>query len=219
VPLVGQVYLSERATLIQGNCLEVMQSLADASVDAVITDPPYGIGKATWDGIFPREWFTQAKRVAKPGTVFAILTNAGDALREAVNLLGPLYRSVFAAWICNGMTRGSISFGNWIAVSVGCSSSKWRPIQDVIRVTIRASEKVAGHPSPKPLGLIEQVVCRLTRPGDIVLDPFMGSGTTGVACLQTGRNFVGIEIDPVYCAIAKERLAKAELSCVKQKET
>jgi DNA modification methylase len=58
-----------------------------------------------------------------------------------------------------------------------------------------------------------------TSEDDTVLDFCAGSGTTGVACLQTGRKFIGIEIDPAYCAVAKERIAKAELACAKEKET
>ena len=56
-----------------------------------------------------------------------------------------------------------------------------------------------------------KLVERITNPGDLILDPFMGSGTTGVACVQTGRNFIGIEIDPTYYAIAEKRIHDAQL--------
>ena len=55
------------------------------------------------------------------------------------------------------------------------------------------------------------IVEKYTNSGDLILDPFMGSGTTGVACMQTGRNFIGIEIDPKYYAIAEKRIAEAQL--------
>ena len=66
-----------------------------------------------------------------------------------------------------------------------------------------------GHPTPKPLKLIRQWVADFTDPGDTVLDPFMGSGTTGVACMQLGRNFIGIDISSEYVAIAEKRIRAA----------
>ena len=66
------------------------------------------------------------------------------------------------------------------------------------------------HPCPRPLGQVQHIIEQWVRPGAIVLDPFMGSGTTGVACVKTGRNFIGIEIDPDYYAIAEKRIAEAQ---------
>jgi site-specific DNA-methyltransferase (adenine-specific) len=64
-----------------------------------------------------------------------------------------------------------------------------------------------GHPCPRPLDTVEEVVANFTLPGGTVLDPFAGSGTTAIACLRTGRNFIGCEIDPGYYEIARERIA------------
>jgi hypothetical protein len=66
------------------------------------------------------------------------------------------------------------------------------------------------HPTQKPIALMKYLIEKLTQPGDTVLDPFMGSGTTGVACVQTGRRFLGCEIDPTYYAIAEKRIAAAQ---------
>ena len=66
------------------------------------------------------------------------------------------------------------------------------------------------HPTQKPLALIKTLVTQFTQDSCTILDPFMGSGTTGVACVQTGRNFIGIEIDPDYFAIAERRIKEAE---------
>lgn len=63
-----------------------------------------------------------------------------------------------------------------------------------------------GHPTPKPVWLMQECVDAFTDPGELVLDPFCGSGTTGVACLRMGRRFIGIERDEKYAAIARERL-------------
>ncbi len=195
--------------LHNGDCLEVMRGMADDSVDAIVTDPPYGIGKADWDASFPVEWIPEAMRLLHADGRLVVLTNGGDALRSAIMAMGDYYQATFAAWLCNGMKRGPISFGNWIAVIVGGHSRKWKPIQDVIRVVIDPTEKI-NHPSPKPLSLMEAVTLRLTQEGDIVLDPFMGSGTTGVACVNTGRNFIGIEKDAGYFEVAKRRIEEAQ---------
>ena len=66
------------------------------------------------------------------------------------------------------------------------------------------------HPCPKPLKVMKWLVQRFAREKEMVLDPFAGSGTTGVACIQTGRNFIGFEIDPGYCEIARRRCREAE---------
>jgi site-specific DNA-methyltransferase (adenine-specific) len=66
------------------------------------------------------------------------------------------------------------------------------------------------HPTQKPVRLIERLMALVSKEGDTIFDPFMGSGTTGVACVQTGRNFIGIEIDPTYFAIAEKRIAEAQ---------
>ena len=200
---------ARRWCVVTGDCLSILPTLPAGSVDAVVTDPPYGVGKAEWDAYFPRDWAFVARRAAKPDATWAVLTRAGHPMRDAIDVLGDLYQTTVAAWLCNGMTRGSISFGNWIAISVG-GPRKWRPVQDVIRVTIRASEKVDGHPSPKPPDVMVQCVERFVEPDAVILDPFTGSGTTGVAAIKTGRRFIGIEIDEHYANVARERIAKAE---------
>ena len=75
-------------------------------------------------------------------------------------------------------------------------------------LSTEASEK-NGHPCPKPIGQMKKIVDRTSLVNEIILDPFMGSGTTGVACVKAGRRFVGIEIDPGYFDIACERIRKA----------
>lgn len=67
----------------------------------------------------------------------------------------------------------------------------------------------SNHPTEKPIGLVEKLVGQFTDERETILDPFMGSGTTGVACVNTGRKFIGIEIDPGYFEIAKQRIQKA----------
>lgn len=76
------------------------------------------------------------------------------------------------------------------------------------------SEGRTEHPTQKPVALMEYLIKTYTNPGDTVLDNCMGSGTTGVACVNTGRNFIGIEKDPGYFEIAERRIEEAEINCL-----
>jgi site-specific DNA-methyltransferase (adenine-specific) len=75
----------------------------------------------------------------------------------------------------------------------------------------KIEKRFEGHPCSKPLGLMSDVVNRYSDDGDTIFDPFMGSGTTGVACVELQRNFIGCEIDPGYYAIAEKRISQAAL--------
>ena len=77
-----------------------------------------------------------------------------------------------------------------------------------------AQDKIYGHPSQKPRKLMSKLIEDYTNPGDTILDPFMGSGTTGVSCVQTNRNFIGIEIEPKYYEIAEQRIKDAQRQMV-----
>jgi site-specific DNA-methyltransferase (adenine-specific) len=256
VPLVGQVYGTERATLIQGDCLKVMQSLPDASVDAVVTDPPYSSGgmfrgdrstdphvKYVCDhevikfhptfsgdnrdqrsyGYWCSLWLGECLRVTKPGGACLIFADWRQlpTTTDAFQAGGWVWRGI-AVWDKTpgirpnmGRFRQQAEFVVWGSKGpmpadrgVGCLNGVFRA------APFRGKRHIAG----KPLLLMCELVAICPESGTI-LDPFVGSGTTGLACLQTGRKFIGIEIDPTYCTVAKERIGKAELACVKQKET
>ena len=189
-------------TLYQGDCMDILPTLAVGSVDAVITDPPYGCGKASWDEAFPVEWYGQARRIAR---LVAIITGS-SGLKDSIPLVGGDFVDVISARNLNGMTRGPIGFGNWIGAVVACG--KPAPGPNAFDFTV--SGCMPPHPSPKPLEYMRKLIFRLTAPGDTVLDPFMGSGTTGVAAIMEGRRFIGIELDPGYFAIAKRRIETAQ---------
>lgn len=95
------------------------------------------------------------------------------------------------------------------AVNVMNSIEKGMNEKSIIKVA-REHYKME-HPTQKPVRLIERLMALVSSPGVVIFDPFMGSGTTGVACVQMGRNFIGIEIDPTYFAIAERRIKEAQL--------
>jgi site-specific DNA-methyltransferase (adenine-specific) len=197
-----------------GDCLEVMRGMADKSVDAVITDPPYGMGKAFQndrpdeaDSLFMRATdeidricvgnflaFWSAQRLEKvsefkPKRI--LIWNKTFALYTPNNV-GYRYEPIF--WM-----RGKSAY------------QKCGDIYECYPIAFKSQPESTNHPTQKPVALIKSMLLDYTHEGDTILDPFMGSGTTGVACVQTGRNFIGIEIDPTYFAIAEKRIAEAQM--------
>jgi len=210
-------------TLYQGDCLDVLPTLAAGSVDAVITDPPYGISLATN--------YRERKR-----TALALCNNfrpiAGDDrpfdptpfLRfRTVVLFGANYFAQHlppsGAWIVWDKVDGLPS-----ERGIGFNDNSdceliWTNVGNAARIirhrwmgAMKASEQTENrvHPTQKPVELLRQIIRHYTRPCDTILDPFMGSGTTGVACRMEGRNFIGVELDPYYYAIAERRIANAQ---------
>ena len=112
----------------------------------------------------------------------------------------PQMRTGFTPYRCKS-GRGSSNYGDQNSVTTISAGERY-PV-DVLPF---GSDR-GLHPTQKPLALIEYIVQTYSNAGDVVLDPFMGSGTTAVACLNTGRNFIGFELDEKYHAIAQQRIA------------
>lgn len=192
-----------------GDCLELLPEIEAGSVDAVVTDPPYGIGfkYATHDDKrdgyveWCRMWFFELKRIASSIAITCGQVNVAD--------WSEIERPKWwlAWWKPAAMGRCVVGFNNWEPIALYGVAPK--NACDVVRATIRPDPDLAGHPCPKPLEWASKQVEMMADEGGVVLDPFMGSGTTGVACIRTGRKFVGIEIDKGYFDIAVKRIEKA----------
>lgn len=297
------------ADLYLGDCLRVLPTLADGSVDAVVTDPPFGVREDEWDRMDGREfarfsmaWLSQAARVSEELISFC---SAYGPFRALCEMLYPRVRVMVWDKPIGSQYAGSSERGLWFAheailhgyqgsrartyvtpkvltvarmiaaarVAVGLSRGavdvalrgkktglcyRWeegaclptpeqaaalRPLlglgEDFVaaleegyrsrNATLRLAragaaedgaeardvfsfrtETDADHPCQKPLALMRELVRRLTEPGDVILDPFMGSGTTGLAALSTGRRFMGVESDPGYFEVARKRLADCD---------
>ena len=196
--------------LIQGDCLEVMRGMGDNSVDAVITDPPY-----------PKEYLPLWKKVAnisksilKPGGWF--LAYSGQLFMPQV--LDSLSSELNYRW-CVDLLHAQSQIV-WPAHSL----AQWKPIFVLQNGLINEKGTPIRRDVMKPRGMDKrfhewgqnfyesmELIDQFTEEGDTILDPFMGSGTTGVACVQLNRNFIGIEIDPAYFAIAQERIRVAQM--------
>ena len=202
--------------LYLGDCLEVMQELEDGSVDAVITDPPYGWNLDTdytkysggkkyqkivgddkqfdflpWETFYPNEqfWFGAENYKNIPRNNNSWLCWDKYPTDKNDKRLSGQFELI---WSKKKHKR--------IILRVKAINTSW--------VTIKER---AGHPTQKPIELIALLIEKYTNLGDWIFDPYMGSGTTGVACVQTGRNFIGIEIEPKYYNISEKRIAEAQL--------
>ena len=190
-------------TLYQGDCFEIMPTLG--KVDAVVTDPPYGIaekwqggwghgwGKARTEGVLRNKW--DAKPLDQ--AALSILLTAGtDVIIWGGNYFElPPSRCWF---IWNKPERG---------FSLAEAEMAWTNRDNVVRVIAAPrSEPGRKHPTQKPVAVMRWCV---EKTKGTVIDPFMGSGTTGVACAKLGRKFIGIELEPKYFDIACKRIEDA----------
>lgn len=190
-------------TIYHADCRDILPHLDP--VDLVLTDPPYGIGKDSWDKVFP-EWsvdlaFSISSKVC--------ITPGIWCLGQCISLMWEKYRWTFCGRCKNGINqRGAVGFNNWIpAVYGGSQIKKGMDVFDY--VLISGNPLQAEHPCCKPFSFIQWLINRID--GETILDPFMGSGTTLVAAKQLGRKAIGIEIEEKYCEIAVKRLAQEVL--------
>lgn len=193
----------EGATLYLGDCLEILPTLD--KVDAVVTDPPYGIGFAAQPTTGGR-----ARGQARECWDNKPAKNVPDLLKLApiIVIWGGNYYSLppSRGWLSWYKPDSPPSMAS-IELAWTSRDQNARQISWSIAATNR--ERV-GHPTQKPVRVMEWSMEQVHIPsGGVVLDPFMGSGTTGVACVQTGRKFIGIEMEERYFDIACERIENA----------
>lgn len=193
-------------TLIRGDCLEVLPTLR--GVDAVVTDPPYGVNfkygshDDTRDGYedWCCRWFDECSRVSGGN----ILMSCGAVNVPMWGRVRPFRWQI--AWLKPAaMGRSPVGFCNWEPMPMWGRGSG--DAVDVFTAAIVPDADVDWHPCPKPLQWGRKAI--KVVPGESVLDPFLGSGTTAVACLMAGREFIGIEKDSEYFRRACERIRKA----------
>ena len=167
-----------------------------ASGSFAFADPPYNAGKADWDAGF--KW--QHDYLADVADVVAV-TPGISAIPDFLRATDMPYRWSMAAWITNGMTRGALGFGNWIYIALFAGAgSIHREMQDHMRISVSQAAPSTRHESRKPAELLVNLIEAFTEPGDTVIDPFLGSGTTLFAADQAGRKCTGAEIEPEFCA-------------------
>jgi site-specific DNA-methyltransferase (adenine-specific) len=193
------------ATLYLGDCREILPTLP--KVDSVVTDPPYGVGIA-YEGFLDT-----------PENVAAVVVPIIEKCRQIASRM-----AVTSGNKCAWLYPRPDDVGVWFnPAGTGCG--KWgfnlahlilyygsdpKPRTSASSVTgLHDRSDAALHPCHKPEPFMRWLVNKASLPAETILDPFMGAGTTGVACIATGRKFIGIEIEPKYFDIACERIAAA----------
>lgn len=205
------------ATLYLGDCLDILPTLG--KVDAVITDPPYNAKNI---GPNQRVYENQVMQLSdKDYQQFCL-----DWFEKSAALTSNIFFTCGIANICNyPQPKWVICWHKPASVSFNRMGgfNAWEPIfiygkphsrigQDywIYNTTNLKKGAEKNHPCPKPTALMNKMVIVFAGEGSTVLDPFMGSGTTGVACMNLGRKFIGIEIEPKYFDIACERIDMAQ---------
>jgi site-specific DNA-methyltransferase (adenine-specific) len=250
-PQLNQVYCMDALTLLG--------QMETGSVDAIITDMPYGTTQNSWDSVVDLvQWWQQVKRIVKPCS--AVVTTSAQPFTSQLVMSNPEWFRYEWIWQKNRVTghlnankmpmrqhESILIFGNSMPnyypimksvkptrVGRSCDGTSTnygehsnlgkvvrsinhpRSILDIpcdsgITVTLlHRPDKPARHPTQKPVALMEYLIRTYTQPGDTVLDPFMGSGTTAVAARNLNRNFIGCDITPEYVAIAHDRLQRTD---------
>ena len=209
-------YETELGKLYHGDCLEIMPELE--IVDLVLTDPPYGINVAKngysrakgdffngkwidgknygiqeWDSKPPpKEWFEMITSLTNNQIIFG-----GNYFIE--------WLKNSSCWIVwdkdNGENRNADCELAWTSFETAVRKITWR-----WNGMFKESPETRYHPTQKPVGLFMQILDKYSELNDLILDPFLGSGTTAIACERLNRRWIGIEISKKYCEIAAKRI-------------
>jgi len=207
--------------VICGDCLEVMKGIPDGSVNLVLTDPPFNCGKDfDNDNLGEIEYFKWLDRIY--GMIYLKMKNntpfvtecSKRYLPQTLSLLNNYfnYEHQIIIYYNNQCRRGKIGWNNY-SISLWCSKGKSKlqyHYMDVFSTPFEKEIKNINHKSPKFIKPYKKLVDLFSKENDIILDPFLGSGTTAVACKQLNRHYIGIEISPEYCKIAEERLRNTD---------
>ncbi len=199
------------------DCLDGLKSLPNNSVDLIFTDPPYGLNK------------TGIKNDNNLDLFYSILPDSHRVLKDdaflitffSTKFLPDIFKNNpfqyfwnFVLYCPNGRVMSPIGFTKYMSCIV---FKKGNPkiikrCKDIFIDTpgkmVEPDEGFINHPTPKPKTFIKELLIMFSKENNIILDPFIGSGSTAVACKQLNRNYIGFEINPDYCDLAINRLKK-----------
>jgi len=193
------------------DCMEAMRDMEDKAFDLMLTDPPYGVSlnystyidtQENWYSLM-EQFIPEAIRISK----MVIMPSC------QIRKLGWFYKNYPPDWIMcwyKGSTgcAAHVGFNDWEPLLVYGKTRKQLYMHDYIAVNPNEKLGNYGHPCPKPVQWAQKLISMATEEGDKVIDPFLGSGTTRIACYNINRNFVGYEIDTDYFNAQEERFNK-----------
>ena len=237
------------------DCLEIMKSIPDGSIDAIIADIPYWTTKCSWDQVIPFEpMWAELKRIIKPNGAIVLFGSEPfssalrmsnikqykydwkwDKIKGSSSMLAKImplknYEDIIIFWIgkinyfpimtdsdkknIRNRQKNFIKSHDWSVYwktqwYIWDAEDKKRYPKSIISISSQSNELHQSkkvHPTQKPVALLEYLIKTYTNEWETVLDFTFGSGTCGVACKNTNRNFIGIEMDKWYFDIAQERI-------------
>ena len=242
--------INNECTIINDDAINALKDIDDRSIDFILTDPPYNLGKfmndrdtnmgklrenhfsaTDWDNLDYDDWvinmnefLENSSRIIKSGGTMIIFMSLIkiESIIQLAQKHGFYYKTTGIWHKKNPLPRNmNLHFINstegWIYFTykkkTGTFNNKGKAIHDFFEtgLTPGNEKKFGGHPTQKPEAIISHFINLLTSKGDIILDPFMGSGTTGKVAMDLGRKFIGIEISKKYYQIAKNRILEPRL--------
>jgi len=227
-------------TLYCGDCLQILKEHPELKVDAIITDPPYNISREThfhrkkphlgpamdfgeWDKDFDITTYIPELSKHLKENANVVIFNSWQNLKLISDCCEDNHIQIKRCLVLSKtnpvpfnrdrMFVNDVEFGLWGVYNSKDDPKGWtfnreNLFEKCVMECVLQHRKL--HPTMKDIKVIDKLVRVLTNKNDIVLDPFMGSGTTGVSCKNFNRNFIGIEIDSTYYNIAKERIGESE---------
>ncbi|PIN90999.1 hypothetical protein COU57_02465 [Candidatus Pacearchaeota archaeon CG10_big_fil_rev_8_21_14_0_10_32_14] len=203
--------------IVCGDALNLIKDLPNESIDLILTDPPYGIKKEGIKNSSDLETFyyllPECYRVLKENGFF--ITFFSTKLLPEIFKKNPfVYHWQFILNCPLGSVRSPIGFSKYMSCLVFKKGNpkiiKWNKdiFNDSPSKMVEPDEGFINHPTPKPKQFISELLKMFSKENDIILDPFIGSGSTALACFLTNRKFIGFEIEKEYCDLATNRLEK-----------
>ena len=206
------------------DCLEGMKQIPSNSIDAIVTDPPFSFGINSscanqkldgWNDLmngafFFKEVFEECLRISKKDSVYWVFNSwrSYPCLLKSLSMVGLGVNSLMVwnkDWIGPGGPKGLRP--SYEVVALICNGEFAIPNRGIPDIkTVKWASHKPHHPAEKPLDLIRWLI-EISGTVKTILDPFMGSGTTAVACKQLGREYIGFEVNPKYHEVACKRIA------------
>ena len=225
-----------------GDCLHLLKQLPDKSIDLVVTDPPYLIentkagGKSNlaksiqgMNDEIKNSNLTNGFDICILDEIVRVMKNINlyvwcnhkqipmyidyfvNKLNCAFDIL--IWNKTNAMPLFNNKYLTDKEYCLYFRKNAKCNPKSYNDAKTVFYQPINSKDKkLYNHPTIKPLNIIETIINNSSQEGDIILDPFLGSGTTAVACVNTNRHYIGFELDPQYYDIACKRLDEAEVT-------
>lgn len=215
--------------IIQGDCLEIMKSIPDQSIDLVLTDPPYKLSQEYGTAI-------ESDNLIAVASILKVLPEIGRVLKDG-RFAVIFYDNRILPLLFEGLKGSGLVYKRQIFLYRRWGNAHknfaWMSCTDPVILLVKGSGKPffpsikpkykhdcyikahpekesTGHPAQKPREITDDIIKGLSNINDIILDPFLGSGTTIIAAQELGRRWIGIEISEKYCEISRKRLQYTE---------